>query len=259
MIATGQDSAATTLALLESACVRNLPIELHYEQRSGMLICLRSRLLLLDPAGGRIIIDTPSAVSGSAEIPGNVPFSVHMMLEGRRWEFRTSLLERSVITQLNASTRVRGCALALPPSIVEAQRRSSYRLAIAGEAMPVAIVPAARTPAPACPVDGPVIVGRLVNISAGGAAVLIEGRKEELFKRSARFFLRLPLVGDRARGTYDMMGEVRHVTIVGQDKSVRLGIAFSPWAGVEYRTQQQGITRFIAEYERKMIRKRNGT
>jgi c-di-GMP-binding flagellar brake protein YcgR len=237
--------------LLEKACARNTPVELHYEQSDGQVISCRTRLLKL--LSDRILVESPSQASEIPAIPAQGPIGVHLLLNGTRFEFVSAILDVGLKARLNRYTLVRAVALRRPTDIRESQRRSSYRITLAAKSLTVTLAPAHREIPSACDARGPVIHARLADLSAGGCAVLVDRKHEDLLDVGQRLYLIFELPDEPE--AFNMLVEVRHTQTVGASRSVKAGMAFVPWEGSNLKTESLRITRFIARIERKVLKR----
>lgn len=213
---------------------------------------MRSRLLGMTERG--IVIDRPQSTDEGRLHEGD-PVSVYMILDRGRFAFESKLLSLRCPFQLNERQQVIGALLDHPHRLRQAQRRNYYRISIAGrEACPIVVARAHPTAANACPVGGAVGVGEIVNISGGGASVLLN----EVQSDSAAMGHRLNVLF-RLPGMDDMLWMhcvVRHARDVPSKRAVRLGIEFVAQPGQDFARSQQEITRVITEIERKMLQRK---
>lgn len=239
--------------ILQQACARNMPIELEHEQRgTHRIIRMRSRLLGM--AEGGLVIDRPQS-SDEGRLPEGEEVSVYMILDGRRFAFESKLLSQRCPYRLNKEQQVLGALLGLPHRLRQAQRRSHYRIAITGrEGCPIVIAKAHPTTANACPVGGAVGVGEIVNISGGGASVLLNAAKSKRSDLGHRLnvLFRLPGMDEMLW----MHCVVRHAREVPTSGAVRLGLEFVGQPGQDFARCRQEITRVITEIERKMLQRK---
>jgi c-di-GMP-binding flagellar brake protein YcgR len=244
------------LTVLETACARNAPLEIHATQADHRTVVFRSRAIQLDTAGGRLLIDKPAATNGSGSLSLNALVSVYVQLDARRLEFRTTLTELAVTVQLNAEMRVRGAAMLLPDAIREGQRREHFRLAIAGATLTARVVPLAEVEAFACPVKGPVVRCDITNVSIGGLLITAPAELADYLKPQGKLFVLLPLDIDNKPVEVNALCEVRHVMKLQERLTNRVGLAFVTWPGTDPTLMQRTLTRYIVELERKMLRRR---
>lgn len=243
------------LTVLESACARNAPLEIHALQADHQVAVFRSRAIHLDAAGERLLVDRPLAANGSARLTVGEAVSVYVQLEGRRLEFRTALLEPAVTVQLNAEMRIRGAAVRLPDAIREGQRREHFRLAIAGETLTALVSPCVAE-ALACDAKFPAVKCAVMNVSNGGLLITAPAALAEFLGPRQRLFTLLPIEVDAKRVEINALCEVRHVMKLQERLTNRVGLAFVPWPGIDPAVMQRLLTRYIVDLERKMLRRR---
>jgi c-di-GMP-binding flagellar brake protein YcgR len=238
--------------LIREACARNTPVEFHHERNDGQLVTCRTRLL--DVSGDRILAETPAQARELARIPLHKTMRVHLVLNGTRYEFSSAIEDIGLTARLNERLGVRALAIRMPAKIAESQRRASYRLSLAAEELLVILAPVHTSVPATCPVAGPHLNGRLINISAGGVAVLASGNQRRLLKVNKRLYVTFDLPGEEE--TFLMFASVRHARAVGSNESTRTGMAFQPWEGSHLRTESLRIARFIARHERKFLKRK---
>lgn len=239
--------------ILEEACARNTPAELHYESARGDRVIFRVRLIALTEK--QILADTPAGRAGDRAIPAKKPITVHFQFKGERRQFGSAVVASDVEVRLNDSKIVRGIALRKPSSTAESQRRTDFRQSLAAcDPIAVTIVPPASEAADACLLDAPRATGQLVQISAGGAAVTVKRVSLPKLQSNMPFFLsfELPEVGE----AFCMLAFSRHIRELHQGESLRVGWEFTDWGARTLTVDQRRIARFVATYQRKTLQHR---
>ena len=94
----------------------------------------------------------------------------------------------------------------------------------------------------------------MVNLSTRGVALLIDRRMLSHVKQGDRFYLTFTLPG--VDDEFCMLAIARHAFLVERSNSLKVGFAFASWAGRNFDRCQTEITRFIAELERRMLRRK---
>ncbi len=244
---------AEVAQFLANACERNASALIQFEPSDGPIVTARARLLGLTER--HILADKPAITGESGHIPIGRPISVHVSLNGARFQFASRIEPGRRWVQLNSRQRVPGIAMRKPIEILRAERRSSFRISLAGiDPIPIEMVRSHPDVRDACPVDARVIPGRLINISATGVAVLIACRFLQCAERRERYFLSFMLPGSEME--FCMLGSIRHVRVIKASDSFRLALSFMQWGERRFSTDEDLITRFIAEQQRRMLRRR---
>ena len=239
--------------LLAEACERNAPAEICFAHRNGPPVTARVRLLQLTDEF--ILVDKPAKTDQEGHIPKGRPITVHVFIRGARYQFDSLIMDQQAWIQLNAEQRIPGIALRKPNEIVKSERRASYRVSLAGiDPIQTELVRGHSDIIDACLLSPGVIGARMLNLSSGGAAVLVDQRDLKTAKHGDRFFLRFSLPG--IDDTCCELGEVRHVLVVETSESLRLAFAFVNWGGRDFNREQRVLGRFIMEQQRRLLKLR---
>ncbi|MCH8966526.1 MAG: PilZ domain-containing protein [Planctomycetes bacterium] len=240
--------------LLQQACARNVPLELHFQDpRSRRLIIGRTRALGITQDA--ILADTPQYRDDDGPIPTGRPVSAHFMLGDKRFGFKTVIERVGVRIRPNQHQGVRGIALRRPSTVKPVQRRTHYRVRLVGSQYNKVALTQAHPKLPdACPLYGCIGVARLINLSAGGAGVVLESSERSAAQRGDHLYLTFTLPG--IDGDLCMLGIVRYVSSVRSGESVRLGIEFTPWGGNDFDRCRRRITQSVTELERQALRRK---
>ncbi len=243
-------SEAAIEKLIGAGCARNVPAELHYEHRKGAILTGRVRFLTLTDR--QILADRPLYLDGEAQIPSGVPITVHVSINGARYQFESMIEEKHLFVQLNSLQRVPGIALQRPSVITDSQRRMDLRVSLMGyDPISIELVRPHPDFPGACSVDGERIAAWLLDLSVGGVSVLADHRVFAQVRPSERFFLTFALPGEDDE--FYMLGSVRHSRIVASCDSLRVGLVFVPWRGNAYTSEQHRLSRFVAAHQRRML------
>lgn len=158
-------------AILESACAHNAAVEIRHELTGGERLSCRTRMI--EFASDRILLDAPRYPDQTRRIPVGVPVDVLATVAGKRYRFKSVIIDDRTIIRLNDRQRVRGIALVIPDRVVEDQRRDHFRIAVSGrDPIGVRLVECHPEMRDACPVGASVVDGRMANISAGGISAV---------------------------------------------------------------------------------------
>lgn len=244
---------ATVEDVIGMACAQNAPAEVHYQSKDGIVIMGRVRLLELTPH--HVLADRPLYLDGDRAIPDGAAVTVHVILKRSGHQFASVLEESDRTVRLNARQTVPGIALKRPTKLAESQRRLCLRVSMAGyDPISVHLVrPHAKIP-DACAIDAVVSAGWIVDLSVSGAAILLDRRVMARARGKERFFLTFTL--PEVEEPFYMLGTVRHSRIVESSDSLRLGLCFRPWRRQSFLRDQKRLSRFIADHERRMLRRR---
>ena len=173
-VSTAALCAEAAEGLLQQACARNVPLELHFQDpRSRRLIIGRTRALGITQDA--ILADTPQYRDDDGPIPTGRPVSAHFMLGDKRFGFKTVIERVGVRIRLNQQQGVRGIALRRPSTVKPVQQRAHYRVRLVGSQYNKVALTQAHPKLPnACPLDGWIGVARLINLYAGGAGIVLD-------------------------------------------------------------------------------------
>ncbi len=239
--------------LIGKACARNVPAELHFEDAIGELITGRVRLL--EMADGLVLADRPMILDDDGAIPDGSTVTVHFTLNGSRYQFESILEESGLSVLLNAHQRVSGISLRQPFVLTDSQRRCNLRVSVLGyDPISIMLVEPHPEITDACPIDAHIIAGWIVDVSAGGASVLLQQDALPRGKSGQHFYLNFMLPA--VEHEFSMLGVVRNFHRVESSESMRLGIKFRPWRGRIYQRDQHRISRFVTAHERRLLKRR---
>lgn len=238
---------------LESACARQAAAELHFERGDGELVIARARLLMF--SDNELLADRPVYVDNGSKIPLGRPLKVHVAIRGSRYEFDSAIELEFRRGPKHTPWIGPGIVLRKPKSITSSQRRASVRVSVVG-CDPIQVISAKPCPsgAAACSLAGPVYHGWMVDLSTGGLSMVIDRQTARLVQRGDRLYITFCLPD--VEGEFNLLGSVRHLREVAQGESIRLALAFRSWTGGRLRPDQQRISRFVAQRERTVLKRR---
>jgi len=242
-----QDQKRT--AVLRDACRRNTPVELHFEHTLAKRMTARVRMLTMDAEC--LYTDVPH---GALRLHADLPLTGYFLLAGTRYSFNARVVRAPCWVPGATGKVVAGMALTLPEEIHERQRRADFRLPLVGKERIFALLhegcPELGGFAPS---DARHFPAWLVNISAGGLGVVVEATERSHWPQDDLYFatFRLP----ETDGEFYMMTAVRHSRAIRDGRANAVGLEFAPWSIVPLAAQQRRITRFIAEEQRKSLRR----
>lgn len=249
-LATGNQAG---LEIVAEACARNLPAELHIQQPDGDVVSAWARMLGCQ--NELVQLDQPHAGSGSITLAPRQRVKVFLYVRGKRYRFHSAVAEPRARIRLNERMVVTGIALEWPSELVEAQRREDFRVSIAGaHDIPVRFhgltVPA---PGPV-PLDVSRFQGRIVDVSAGGMAVLIARTELRTVQLGELFYGEFTLPEDDRPLT--PVCQARHAKLIRTDTTHLVGIQFVPWVGCSAQLMTQRTRRFVIAEQRRQLRRR---
>jgi c-di-GMP-binding flagellar brake protein YcgR len=238
-------------ALLQQACARNLSGEIHCEsahQRST------ARMRFLNVDENRVYTDRPQSIETPVSFRAHQRVAVYFLANGTRYAFRTRVATPLVLVRLNDEQQVVGMALRFPTEVREEQRRSAYRVTVAGQMIQVHLHEVNRDDSTWCPVGADRFTGQLANISAGGVCLLVESNERARFQFGDTFCLQFVLRDFPE--PFVLPADVRHATPIHNGQVVRVGLCFL-WCDLfDTRSQVVRISRFVAAEQRRQLRRR---
>ncbi len=239
--------------IIAEACARNLPAELHIQQSDGDVVTAWARMLGWQ--NERVQLDQPQTGSGSITLSPHQRVTVFLHVKGKRCRFHSAVVEPRARIRLNERIVVTGIALAWPSELVEAQRREDFRVSVAGtHDIPVRFhgltVPA---PGPV-PLDVPRFCGRMIDVSAGGMAVLIARTELRAVQLGELFYGEFTLPEDDRPLT--PVCQARHANLVRTDTTHLVGMQFVPWVGCSAQLMTQRTRRVVIAEQRRQLRRR---
>ena len=239
--------------ILEQACIRNVRLELHHENVNGHIVVAQTRALEL--TGSTLVADALAFAESSETIPLRRPAIAHLQIRRQRFQFATTIEEDHVRLAKFGRNSGFGIALRRPRSLSPSQRRVHVRVSLhASEPVHVWLAQAFGKDPEGCHIDAVHSVGRILNLSGGGASVLVDDLPAQRPKTGERYFLSFHLPGFSE--SFCLLASVRHARIVESSDSYRIAFAFRPWTGARLKRNQQRILRFIVEQERAQLRRR---
>jgi len=235
------------------ACARNMAAELHIPQSDGGLLTAWTRMLGCE--GELIQLDQPQAISGCISLAPGQRVTVFLHVKGKRYRFHSAVAQPRVRIRLNERMVVTGITLEWPSEVMEAQRREDFRVSVAGTRDIPVCFHGLTVPAPGpVPVDVPRFGGRIVDVSAGGMAVLIARTEIRNLRLGDLFYSEFLLPEDDQPLT--PVCQVRHANLVRADTARLVGMEFMPWVGCDAERMNQRTRRFVVAEQRRQLRLR---
>ncbi len=246
-------SSTAAERLLELACARNLPAQVHYERVDGTVVTCRVRLLQLTDE--RILADMPHYLDRGDRIADGSPVTVHVLLGGSRYQFSSNLERTGIPVRLNERQVIRGTALSKPRVLTDSQRRAFLRIRLVSYD-PVRVDLARPHPElpEACVLDQHPATGSIVDLSVGGVAVLVDDKQLRSVRPGEPFYLTFTLPD--VDYEFLMFGSLRQVRTVESSGAQRLAFAFRPWVPSRFQRDQDTLAKFVAQHQRRLLRRR---
>ncbi|MFG0283977.1 MAG: PilZ domain-containing protein [Phycisphaerales bacterium JB039] len=218
---------------LREACGRNAPIEVFRADAEAIDPPARGRLLQLRDDG--IVIEKVQVIGRDIRFYAGVPIDAYFSYHGTIFHFRTKVIAAAGPVQLNRRTIVPGMTLARPARVEPGQRRSVYRVSLAGQPTQIEAsiwrldAPAENTdpahdPALESPPNRtPDYIGTVVDASDTGLGLIVEGCPASRFRVYQRVFVQFHAPGDSEPIGFGC--EIRHARELRED-TTRLGVLF---------------------------------
>jgi c-di-GMP-binding flagellar brake protein YcgR len=239
--------------VVTAACESRLAVEFHYLDGDGLVVTAQARFL--DQTADEILTDRPQYLDDHSVIPLGAPVTVHFAFNGVRSQFDSAIVDEDRAVRINLHQTLPGIALRKPAVIKESQRRTSLRISTVGyDPISVDLAAPHLQYADACDIDVERISGWMSDLSAGGVSVVADHRVLQATARGERFFITFALPD--VKEDFNLLGSIRHSRAVRNGESVRAALCFCPWNGKQFGRDQQRLSRFIADHERRMLRRR---
>ena len=239
--------------MVDRACARNAPAELHFATTSSNEAHI-ARIRLIRIEGGELYADAPLSTDSQTTLSRRQRVIIHTMIDGTRYAFHTHVERVFTTVDLNAHKRISAITLAVPDSITQRQRRECFRISVAGHPdIPVAFCKALPDQPDCCALDAERFSGRLVNVSVGGLCVIVPVSRRRRFCQGERFFVEfmLPAVDE----PFCLSAEGRHFRKVHENTDTLIGLRFRTDIAWPTKPLIQAISRFVADEERRQLRR----
>ncbi len=248
-------TANQIVEVLEEACARNTPFELHFHSRGGGLTVAKSRVVKLGE--NTIYLDKPQAVGTSVDLQDNMPVEAHFALHRDRFFFKSTVTDPRARIELNEQNKFIGLAIAKPTRIKSGQRRNNFRVELAGlRTIDVHCHDAQPDKPDICPLNAKRFTGRLVDVSAGGMKLKVPRSVRDEFHASDRLFTIFDLP-DESREEAVFLAKPVHWTTSTDREHTFIGLQFVAWPKVEFARNQRRMAQFVAKIERQLAKHRS--
>ncbi len=245
-----QIDAAT---LIEEACARNSPIEIHFIAPDGETHVAKSRCLDLDE--NYLYLEDPQSIGHPLELRPRQKIQGHLFLHEVRYTFRTAVIDPKQLVQLNKKMQVVGIVVRRPLELIDGQRRAYYRVSLLGSSP----IEASMHAAPAGRVDVVSIDAirfdaSFVNVSLGGAALTVDIEAGRQCRLDDSMFIQFYLPDEEEE--YVFLSEVRQMRKIAGGTMIRFGIQFTAWPSVIHlRRARQRLQKRITQFQREQLQK----
>ncbi len=247
----GLDSAA----LMDEACARNTPLELHFDLPNGENIVTKSRFI-----GGDVelmFLDNPQSIGQPFTPSVRQSFVAHFTLGGTRYTFSAAIRELDRMVQLNQQRRVIGIAITKPKSLESGQRRAHFRISLNGlDSISCDVHLASPEEDSTAPIDAGCMKCKLINLSLAGGAMVTDVEMARAIRVGDRLFLHFLLPGDEEE--YVFLTKIRQLMDIADNTAIRIGLQFRPWPDmIHLRRIQQRLQKFITAAQRNQLKKKS--
>lgn len=234
-------------ALLQSACARNLSVELQHAGPGGAYNRARSRLLGVDSL--RVLLDRLHGAVDPAAFVAGKEVTVCFQSHDQWYQFESVIIDTRCRLQVNQHMNTLGVSILRPAHIRVQQRREAFRVSVTHlPLIAVDLHDAAEEPSGACRTDCRRVRGVLHNVSVDGVAILFDARQCQL-KPGERLFIRWRMPGDQAEMMY--LAETRHSRTIRERDTHIAGMRFLRWNEPDYVRQFARLSKFIVEAQRR--------
>ncbi len=243
-------------AILEEACARNRPIELHYYNHSGEFFAARTRLLGIEK--DHLQLDAPQSIGKEVHFSSGLKVEAFILVGDHIHTFRSQIVKSQCHIKLNRYHTVDGLYITKPKLVKDGQRRHDLRVSVASleDDIGVLLHDCCQDDPNSAPVKANVFDGRLVNISGGGCGLIVNTIQCSKLNIGRHMFIGFTLPAEETTLIFQI--EVRTVQLVGSnEQATRLGVQFLNWPNQAYlRRTLRPVERFVAELQRMSSRRR---
>ena len=238
--------------MLEGLCARNSAGEVHYDLSSENIRTARFRFLTVDSEA--LCIDQPHNIDQAVTLSSGQAVTVYFTHENDRWSFESRVDRLRRIVRLNDKKRIVGMSLARPYELKVQQRRRDYRVGIASLGRRCRMTFESKRSPLACDLGAEVLDCSIRDISARGMALVIHPDEPLRVKHGTRVFLEFSV--EDSGETNVCLAELCHVEQLGADKKQLWGMRLVPTPGVDFEDFQADLAHFVADEQRKKLRRR---
>jgi len=253
----------STVAVIQEACDRNVPVELHYPnpdlspgRLEPDLLFAQTRLIGVDEK--EIYLDSPQSIGKSVELKHRTKVSGYFNLDGKIYSFNSRVTNLGCEVVLNKKKRIVGMCLATPAKIRQSQKREDHRISVAAlEPIEVRIHEVSQKDPNAVALTAKRFTSRAVNLSLGGEGVNVEGPGGNHFRVGQYYFVSFCIPNDPEEFLF--LAESRHIMDLPRNQAKRIGLQFLRWPDVmTMRKNLRKLGPFLARTERNSLQKQKG-
>lgn len=235
--------------VLEHACARNVPVELHRRGSEGLHPVMKARLIATDQAN--LYLDSPQTIGLDAKLHDGEALVGYFDVGEEMYTFDTTVVHAHCRVRLNSEMTVPGLIVSRPARVTTGQRRSFFRRSVAGDSA-ISVVAHVTDPShpDVCPINAQRLDGTLVDASEGGFGINIADDPSRPVKLWDQMFVRFTLPGSNVETL--LLCQVRQVRHLPRVKQVRLGLMALPWPDHRYlNLTTRPLTKYLMDVERR--------
>lgn len=235
--------------VLEQACARNVPVELHRRGSDGLHPVMRARLISLDATN--LYLDSPQTIGLDQQLQNGEALIGYFDTADEMYTFDTAVVHAACRVRLNSEMTVPGLIVTRPARVTRGQRRSFFRRTVAGDGA-IAVCAHVTDPArpDACPLDAHRLEGTLVDASEGGFGMNVVDDPARPVRLWDQLFVRFTLPGSNVETV--LLCQVRQVRRLPRLGQVRLGMMALPWPDHRYlNLTTRPLTKYLMDVERR--------
>ncbi|MCP4214450.1 MAG: hypothetical protein GY765_07320 [bacterium] len=242
---------------LEKAVEENIRIILHPTGTTLKATEYYSRFLAISLKDNCLSIDIPSGKDKKKKIPPDLTgIAVTFFFSGFRYHFDSSVLRRSR-HQLNDEVTVPVLKIALPSKLLDANRRSAFRVPVPIN-KPVKVFYLVLHKGASLLVDVKMDLSRffqavMIDISGGGLAIKSDSDIRVTEEKKLMLWFKLE---DGQREYIRMEGLLRNIRQCKADETQMWGIEFIPKKDVNFNRSLKQILKYVMNKQRAMIAKK---
>jgi c-di-GMP-binding flagellar brake protein YcgR len=250
--------------IIQEACDRNIPLELHYvntnmsaQRYESDVLYAQTRLLGVDDQ--KIYLDSPQSIGKIVHLRLGWKVHAFFTIQKTLYSFDSTVTDLRCMVVLNREKTVVGMCMATPAKIRAGQRREDHRISLLGQMLvKVHIHETIKDNPNACPIGAKRFQAQGVNISRGGMSVRMEGEERFLLRFGQWYFLSFTFPTEP--DPFLFLVELRCIRDVEKSESRRFGFQFLRWPDpIRTREKQARLGRILATLERTSLRKNKDT
>jgi len=236
--------------LLEEASARNQGVELHHIGSNDEILIVKSRILFVDDKC--LYLDSPVSNGRPIKMASGWNIDVYTHVLRENITFKSEVMNNNYLIQINKTTTTRGIQITRPSKIWFSQRRNDFRVSMASmTSVQVDVHNVMRDNSEMTSLVAIRAVGRLINVSTGGCAIVLPKERCRQFKSGD--ILWVGFVLPDIPSPLIFQSELCQIFPVLEGRAMRLGIRFNEWpTPARYLRMQHPIEKFAADAQRVM-------